>query len=145
MKVTKFSKKHIHVLNTLFAKLCVLFNYESNLNFRSLNPLIVHIHEKTVVVKFNENAWIREILMEHNLDNLYGKAVCSESDKFDIQTGVKIARTKLFKALMMEMHKQAREQIIRCQKVLKSFHHIYREKMDESNMYMDQLSSDSVE
>lgn len=146
MMVTKFSKKHIHVLNTLNKKLQFIFgeNFPS-FNFRSLNPLHVHHHYRTVVVKFNNNFFVAELLKDMNLDKLCGKAVCRESDVFDLRTGVKIARTKLFKALMIQMQKQASEQMIKYEKTMRSFNRIYREKMDESNLYMDQLSSESVE
>ena len=145
MMITKFSRKHIHVLNTLFSKLGFIFNSFSSFNFRSLNPLRVYVHDKTVIVKFNDNEWIKELLQENNMDKLFGKAVCAESDVFDLKTGVKIARTKLFKALMIQMQKQASEQMVKYEKMMKSFNRLYREKMDESNLYMDQLSSDSLE
>lgn len=147
MMVTKFSKKHIHILNTLNKKLQVIFCGDfPSLDFRGLNPLHVFHHDRTVVVKFNENSyWIFELLRDLNLDKLSGKAICRESDVFDLRTGVKIARTKLFKALMIQMQKQASEQMVKCEKAMRSFNRFYREKMDESNLYMDQLSSESVE
>lgn len=146
MMVTKFSKKHIHVLNTLNKKLQVIFcgNFPS-FNFRGLNPLHVFHHDRTVVVKFNDNLFVVELLKDMNLDKLSGKAICRDSDIFDLRTGVKIARTKLFKALMIQMQKQASEQMIKCEKTMRSFNRIYREKMDESNLYMDELSSQPVE
>lgn len=146
MMVTKFSKKHINVLNTLNKKLQFIFdgNFPS-FNFRGLNPLHVLHHNRIVVVKFNDNPFVAELLKNMNLDKLSGKAICRESDVFDLRTGVKIARTKLFKALMIQMQKQASEQMIKCEKAMRSFNRLYREKMDESNLYMNQLSSESVE
>lgn len=146
MMVTKFSKKHVHILNTLNKKLQFIFsgNFPS-FNFRGLNPLHVFHHDRTVIVKFNNNLFVAELLRDMNLDKLYGKAICRESDVFDLRTGVKIARTKLFKALMIQMRKQASEQMIKCAKAMRSFKRIYREKMDESNLYIDQFSSESVE
>jgi hypothetical protein len=146
MMVTKFSKKHVHILNTLNKKLQFIFgdNFPP-FNFRSLNPLHVHHHNRTVVVKFNDNLFVAELLKDMNLDKLSGKAICRESDVFVLRTGVKIARTKLFKALMIQMQKQASEQMIKCEKAMRSFNRLYHEKMDESNLYMNQLSSESVE
>lgn len=138
MLKTKFSRNHIHVLDTLLSKMAELWNDISLYSFKNLNPLVVYVHDKTVVVKLNSD---RDFYKEFLKEEFYGKAVCSDSDVFDLQTGIKIARTKLFKTLMIYMQKKSKERLAQCKKIMVSFDHIYREKMDESNFYIDKLSS----
>lgn len=131
MMKTKFSKKHIHILDSLLKKLYSLSNSEPTYSFAVTNPLLVFVHEKTVIVRFN---------CGDEFSKFYGKAVCDDTDTFDLQTGVKIARTKLLKTLMISMKKEFAERIVSMNKTAKSFAKFFNEAMEESNKYIESLS-----
>ncbi len=101
MKYTKFSKKHVHVLNSLnrcFANeltIGVLSIYD----FKSVNPLEVYKSDNTIIVRFSSQ--IVEKFPE--LNNMYGKAECSHNDGFDLQVGIRIARAKLMNEVVRYM------------------------------------------